>query len=70
MTTRPLPGTVVLATPHPVTHAELVRAVRRHLGGPGERVGVPTPAWALHLDGALQALSATTPRGLLPVRLG
>lgn len=100
-----LAGPVNLATPHPVTNAELMRAVRRHLGGPGGRVGVPTPAWALHLggrlirtepelvlksrwvhpgvllasgftwrhphlDGALQDLAATSPRGLLPVQLG
>jgi hypothetical protein len=37
-------GPVNLATPHPVSNAELMAAVRRHLGRP---VGVPLPAWSL-----------------------
>ncbi len=44
-------GPVNLATPHPVTNAELMRTVRAHFGGLGERVGLPTPAWALGLGG-------------------
>lgn len=95
-------GPVNLATPHPVTNAQLMAAVRRHLGRP---VGVPLPAWTLaagariirteeelvlksrwvhpavllrtgyafrhpHLDDALAAVAAQTPRGLLPVQLG
>ena len=43
--TRPdISGPVNLATPHPVTNAQLMAAVRRHLGLP---VGVPLPAWSL-----------------------
>lgn len=37
-------GPVNLATPHPVTNADLMAAVRAHLG---LRVGLPLPAWAL-----------------------
>lgn len=37
-------GPVNVATPHPVRNAELMRAVRRHLGRP---VGLPLPAWSL-----------------------
>lgn len=37
-------GPVNLATPHPVTNAQLMAAVRRHLGAP---VGLPLPAWSL-----------------------
>lgn len=37
-------GPVNLATPHPVSNAELMAAVRRHLG---RGVGVPLPAWSL-----------------------
>lgn len=37
-------GPVNLATPHPVTNAQLMAAIRRHLGRP---VGVPLPAWSL-----------------------
>ncbi|WP_374929501.1 TIGR01777 family oxidoreductase [Kytococcus sedentarius] len=44
-------GPVNLATPHPVTNAELMRTLRAHVGGLGERVGVPTPAWMLGLGG-------------------
>ena len=43
--TRPdISGPVNLATPHPVTNAQLMAAVRRHLG---LAVGVPLPAWSL-----------------------
>lgn len=37
-------GPVNLATPYPVTNAELMAAVRRHLG---LRAGLPLPAWSL-----------------------
>ncbi len=37
-------GPVNLATPHPVRNAELMRAVRSHLGLP---FGLPLPAWSL-----------------------
>lgn len=37
-------GPVNLATPHPVPNAELMAAVRRHLGRP---VGIPLPGWSL-----------------------
>ncbi len=37
-------GPVNLTTPHPVTNARLMAAVRRHLG---RSAGVPLPAWAL-----------------------
>lgn len=37
-------GPVNLATPHPVTNAQLMAAVRQHLG---RQFGVPLPAWSL-----------------------
>lgn len=37
-------GPVNLATPHPTTNAELMAAVRQHLGLP---IGLPLPAWSL-----------------------
>lgn len=39
-------GPVNVATPYPVTNAELMAGVRRHLG---RNVGVPLPAWSLEL---------------------
>lgn len=44
MTHAEISGPVNLATPHPVTNAQLMAAVRRHLGRP---VGLPLPAWSL-----------------------
>ncbi|WMY77394.1 TIGR01777 family oxidoreductase [Citricoccus sp. I39-566] len=40
-------GPVNLAAPEAVTNRELMDRVRRHVGGAGERVAVPLPAWAL-----------------------
>lgn len=41
-------GPVNLAVPAPVSNAQLMAAVRRHLGGPlGRRMGIPLPAPAL-----------------------
>lgn len=41
-----LDGPINLATPHPVTNAELMSAVRRHLGRPR---GIPLPSWSLEV---------------------
>lgn len=47
-------GPVNLATPFPVTNAELMASVRRCFGHSlGRRVGVPLPAWSLELGGRI-----------------
>lgn len=40
-------GPVNLATPQAATNRELMDRVRRHVGGAGERVALPLPAWSL-----------------------
>ena len=47
-------GPVNIASPNPVSNAELMAAVRRHLGGPvGRRMAVPLPAWSLEVGGRI-----------------
>ena len=46
-------GVVVASAPHPVRNAELMRALRRSVHGPGRLLGLPTPAPVLRLGAFL-----------------